>query len=132
MDSVICSAYGHECFAEIAQRGLGRGADILFSHHDAYGTFPGKDYLAVANFVLLPSEGMDTKGCALDPQWRPLRHLGLGEHAAGRRIPSSKLNAGSFADQTAASIAPDEIACPQRRTIGQFDGDASVVLRETC
>src|SRR5260370_34415 len=43
MDSVICSAYGDECFAEIAQRGLGRGADILFSHHDAYGTFIGKD-----------------------------------------------------------------------------------------
>ena len=45
--------------------------------------------------------------------------------------PSPKLNASSFADQIAASIAFDEIACPQRRAIGQFDGDASVVLRET-
>ena len=66
MDSVICSARGDECFAEIAQRGLGRGADILFSHHDAYRTFIGKDYLAVAYFVLLPAKGMDTKCCAMD------------------------------------------------------------------
>src|SRR6202167_3774305 len=131
MDSVICSPYGDECFAEIAQRGLGRGANILFSHHDAYGTFVGTDYLAVANFVRFPAKGMDTKCCAMDAQWRLLRHLGLGENAAGRSIPSSKLNARSFADHTAASIAPGEIACPQRRTIGQFDGDASVVLRET-
>src|SRR5580692_11545086 len=132
MDSVICSAYSDECFAQIAQRGLGRGVDILFSHHDVYRTFVGKDYLAVANFVLLPAKGMDTKCCAMDTQWRLLRHLGLGENAAGRRIPSSKLNASSFADQTASSIAPDEIACAQRRAIGQCEGDASVVLRETC
>jgi hypothetical protein len=111
MDSVICSACCDECFAEIAQRRLGRGADILFSHHDANETFIGKDYLAVANFVFLPAKGMDTKFCAMDAQGRLLRHLAVGKNAAGRRIPSSKLNASSFADQTAASIATDEIGC---------------------
>src|SRR5580700_2543345 len=66
MDSIVCPTYGDECFAEIAQRGLGRGADILFSHHDAYGTLIGIDDLAVANFILLPAKGMDTECCAVD------------------------------------------------------------------
>ncbi len=44
---------------------------------------------------------------------------------------SGKGDAGRLADQTAAAVAPDQIACPQGRAIGQCDGDAHVVLRET-
>ena len=37
----------------------------------------------------------------------------------------------ALADQTASSVAPDEILRPQRLAVGQLDVDAGVVLRET-
>ncbi|MHC2215389.1 hypothetical protein ACVIGV_000777 [Rhizobium leguminosarum] len=99
--------------------------------HHADRTFLGKNDLAVVDFVLLSAEGIDAKGGAMDAQWRLLFHLHLGENVAGRRIPSFKRNAGSLANQTAASIATDEIACPELGTIREFNGDAGIVLRET-
>lgn len=63
----------------------------------------------------------------------PDRHCGWSGNQAQRwQLPwtvifgVNQLDAGSLADQTAASIAPDEITCPQRRTVGQIDGDASI------
>src|SRR6185295_9269602 len=39
--------------------------------------------------------------------------------------------AGGFTDQTASSVAPDEVFRPQRRTVGHLDVDAGVVLGDT-
>ena len=51
--------------------------------------------------------------------------------AARGRIPAGELDAGCLADQTASSVAPDEVLRPQRLAVGQLDVDAGVVLRET-
>ena len=54
--------------ASLRSRRVGsrRGADVLFGHHDAHRSAIRVDYLAVADLVLLPAEGMDTKGSAVD------------------------------------------------------------------
>jgi hypothetical protein len=117
MDAVIRSECGDKRFPKIAERRFGRGAGILLRHHHADRTFLGKDDLAVVDFIVLPAESIDAKGRAMDAQWRLLVHLHLGENVAGRRIPSRKLNAGSLANQTAATIAADEIACPELGSI---------------
>ena len=57
--------------------------------------------------------------------------LDLGDQGARCRIPAGELDAGRFADQTASSVAPDEILRPQRLAVGQRDVDAGFVLRET-
>ena len=74
---------------------------------------------------------MACRGSAADAQFRLLGPLNLGEQGARRRIPAGELDAGCFTDQTAASVAPDEIFGPQRLVVGQLDVDAGVVLRET-
>jgi hypothetical protein len=63
--------------------------------------------------------------------FRLLGHLDLGDQVARCRIPPRELDAGCFADQTASSVAPDEIFGPQRLAVGQLDVDAGVVLRDT-
>ena len=73
---------------------------------------------------------MDAEGVAADAPLRLLGHLDLGDQAAGCRVPPEELDAGCFPDQTASSVAPDEIFRPQRRTVGQRNVDAGVVLRE--
>ena len=45
--------------------------------------------------------------------------------------PPGKLDAGRRADQTASSMAPDEILRPERLAVGQLDVDAGIVVRET-
>src|SRR5436305_13886279 len=77
---------------------------------------------------------MDAEGVTADADFRLLRHLDLGDQVVGCRIPSGELDAGCFTDQTASSVAPDEILRPQRPgrlAPGQRDVDAGVVLRET-
>jgi hypothetical protein len=74
---------------------------------------------------------MDAEGVVADAQLRLLGHLDLSDQADGRRIPPGKLDAGCFTDQTASSVAPDEIVRPQRLAVGQLDVDAGVVLSET-
>jgi hypothetical protein len=130
VDPVIGPAYGDERLAEIAQGGFARGSDALFSHHDPYRALISIDDLAVADLVLHPPECMDAKGSAVDAQFRLLGHLDLGDQAADRRVPPGELDAGSFADQAASAIAPDEILRPQRLAVGQLDADAGLVLRE--
>src|SRR5437867_8773085 len=66
----------------------------------------------------------------MEPPWRLLGQLDLGDQEARRRIPSGELDAGRLADQAASAVAPDEILRPQRRAVGQLDVDAGVVLRE--
>ena len=75
---------------------------------------------------------MDAEGVAANaPFRRLLGHLDLGDQVAGCRIPPGERDAGCLTDQTASSVAPDEIFRPQRLAIGQRDVDAGVVLRET-
>ena len=64
------------------------------------------------------------------PRLRLLGHLDLGEQSARRRIPAGELNAGCLTNQTASSVAPDEILRPQRPAVGQRDVDAGVILRK--
>src|SRR4029077_9439251 len=77
VDSVICPAYSDQRFAEIAQCGFGRGPDVLFGHHDPYGSAILVNHLTPSNLVLQPAEGMDAKGVAMDAELRFLGHLDL-------------------------------------------------------
>jgi hypothetical protein len=131
VDPVIGPAYGDERLTEIAQGGFGRGSDVLFGHHDPHRPRIHVDHLAVANLVLHPAEGMNAKGIAVDAPFRFLGHLDLGNQAARRRIRPGELDAGCLTDQTASSVAPDEIVRPHRLAIGQLDIHAGVVLRDT-
>jgi hypothetical protein len=70
------------------------------------------DDLAVVDLVLDLAEGVYARGSAADAQFRFLGHLHLGDQAAGRRIPPGELDAGRLPDQTAPSVAPDEIFGP--------------------
>ncbi len=74
---------------------------------------------------------MDTQSVVADAPVRLLDHLDLGDQAAGRRIPSGEVDAGRLTDQTASSVASDEISRPQRRAVGHLDVDTGVVLRDT-
>src|SRR6202522_4537177 len=74
---------------------------------------------------------MDTQSVVADAPFRLLGHLDLGDQAARGRIRSGKVDARRPTDDTASSVAPDEISRPQRRTAGQLDVDAGVVLRDT-
>jgi hypothetical protein len=73
---------------------------------------------------------MEAKGSAAHAQLRLLGHLDLGEQGARRHIPPWELDAGCLTDQTASSVAPDEILRPQRLAAGQRDVDAGVALRK--
>ena len=117
--------------AEIAQGGLVRGSDVRFGHHDPYRPPILVDHLAVSDLVLHLPEGMNAEGVAADAQFRLLGHLDLGDQGARRRVPAGELDAGCLADQTASSVAADEILRPQRLAVGQLDVDAGVVLRDT-
>ena len=78
-----------------------------------------------------PVEAMDAEGVMADAPFRLLGHLDLCDQPARCRIPSREIDAGSFADQTASSVAPDDIFRPQRLAFGQLDVDAGVVLGDT-
>src|SRR3954447_14431987 len=74
---------------------------------------------------------MDAEGVTADASFRLLRHLDLGDQAADCRIPPGELDAGCSTDQTASSVAPDEILRAQRLAVGELDVDAGVALRES-
>src|SRR5439155_26647094 len=80
--------------------------------------------------VLHLPNGMHAGWSSADARFRFLGHLDLGEQCTRRRIPPWEIDAGGFADQTVASIAPDEILRPQTLAVGHLDVDAGVVLRE--
>jgi len=71
---------------------------------------------------------MDALVIAAEAPFRLLSHLDLGDQAARRRIPPRELDASRLADQTASSVAPDEIFRPQRQAVGDLDVDAGAVL----
>ena len=112
MGPEISPAHGDERFAEVAQGGLCRGPDVLFGHHDPHRPAFLVDHLAVADLVLQPAERMGALVIAVNAPFRLLGQLDLSDQAAGRRIPPGELDAGCFADQTAPSVAPDEIVRP--------------------
>src|SRR5882724_6297565 len=74
---------------------------------------------------------MDAANVVAKAPFRLTDYLHLSDQVAGCRIPPRELDAGSFTDQTASSIAPDEIFRPQGLAVGQLDVNAGVVLRET-
>ena len=90
----------------------------------------GVDDLPVADFVVLPAEGMEAKGAAMDAEFGRFGHLDFADQVAGRRVRSRELDAGGLADKTPSAIAPDEIFRLQRPAIGEFDIDAGLVLRK--
>ena len=121
VDPVIGPVYGDERLAEIAQGGFGRWVRRAVRSLRPAPALPS----------LQPAEGMDAEGVAADATFRLLPHLDLGDEVAGCRIRPGELDAGCLTDQTASSVAPDEIFCPQRLAIAQLDVYAGVVLRET-
>jgi len=87
---------------------------VLFGHEDDDRSVICVDYLAVADLVLYPAEGMGAEGVAADaPFRRSLGELGLGDQVAGGRIRSRERDAGGLADQAASAVASDEILRPQ-------------------
>jgi hypothetical protein len=121
VDPVVGPVGDDERIAEIAQGGFGRRPDVPFGHEDAY-----------SHPILCPAERMDAEGVAADAPFRRfLGQLDLGDQVAGCRIPPGELDACGLADQAAASVAADEILRPHRLAVGQLDGHAGVVLRES-
>ena len=130
VDPVIGPVYGDERLAEIAQGGFGRGSDVRLGQHDPHRPSFLVDHFAVADLVVHLAQGMHARGIAADAQLRLLGHLDLGDQGARGRIPTGELDAGCLPDQTASTVAPDEVLRPQRPAVGQLDVDAGVVLRE--
>lgn len=62
MDPVIGPVDGDERRAEIAEGGFGSLSDALFGHEDADRSVIRVDYLAVADLVLHPADGMGAEG----------------------------------------------------------------------
>src|SRR5262245_43672886 len=104
VDPIVSPIYDDECLAEIAQGGVGRVSDVLFGYQDAY---PPP--------ILQPAEGMNAEVVAADAPFRRfLGQLDLGDDVARCRIRPGEFDASCFTDQTASSVAPDEIVRPQR------------------
>ena len=106
-------------------------ADLRLGQHDPDRPAWLVHHLAVLDFVLDLAQGMRARRSSANAQFGLLGHLDLGEQGARGRIPTGKLDAGFLADQTASSVAPDEIPRSHVSTVGQLDVHASVVLRES-
>ena len=98
MDPVIGPVYDDERLAEVAQGRLAGRAEVLFGHHDPHGP-P----------ILQPAQAMGTEGVAAHAPFRLRGRLDLGDQVADCRIPPGEVDAGGFTDQTASSVAPDEV-----------------------
>ena len=85
----------------------------------------------VRTAAIRPVDGTDATALGTHTDLRLLVHLDLGDHPAGRGIQPGEVDAGSLADDTAASVAADEILRPKRRAVGQLDVDATVVVGQT-
>ncbi len=99
--------------------GFAVGSHLSFFHHH-----PDQPALSLADRVRAGR-------IFVKPPLRLLGHLGFGDQPACRGIPPREANAGCFANQAAAAVAPDEILCPQRLAVGEHDVGAGVILRET-
>src|SRR5258708_35816915 len=80
--------------------------------------------------VLPATDGMSADAVVAEAELRLLVHLDLGNHPAGRRIQPDEVDARCLADQTASSVAADEVLRSERRVVGQVHLDAGVVLSE--
>jgi hypothetical protein len=108
VDSVIGPVDGDERLAEIAQGGFYRRSDVLLGHHDPHRAVVREDDFAVADLVLLPTEGMGAEGVVVDAQFGLLGHLGLADQAARRRIPPREPDARCLPNDAASPVAADE------------------------
>jgi hypothetical protein len=103
VDAVVGPVDGDERLAEITQGGFAGSSDVLFAHQDPHRPI-----------FFHPREDLGATSVAACAPFGLLGQLDLGDQAAGRRIPPGELDAGRFPDQTATSIAPDQIPRPQR------------------
>ena len=119
MDPVIGSVDGDERCTEITQGWFTGESEMLFGHHHPYP-------LPVLQF----GQARNTLVIAAGAPCRLLGHLDFSDQVAGCRIPPGERDAGRFPDQAPSAVAPDEIVRPKRRTVGERDVDAGVVLRK--
>src|SRR5262249_19737148 len=98
VDAEVCPVNGDQRFAHIAQRRFAWGSDALFDQHDP-----------CSPLTVQLADGVGPNGVGAESPFRLVGALDLGNQPAHRRIPSGKLDPGCFADQTASSIAADEI-----------------------
>ena len=115
----IRPVHGDERLAEFVQAGVAGMFDLPFREHDPdrLPRFP-------------PTDGMGADAVVTEAELRFLGHLDLGDHPAGRRVQPGEVDTGFLADQTASSVAADEVLRPERRGVGQLDLDSGVVLGE--
>src|SRR5262249_24049840 len=78
-----------------------------------------------------PAKGMNAEGVAADTPLRLPGYLDLGDQVAGCRIRAREIDASCFTNQTASSVASDEILRSQRLAVGQRGVNAGVILGET-
>ena len=119
MHPVVRSVGADERLAEVLHRGLAGVLDLLLEQHHT-----------VRPSSLLPIDRTDATTLGPHADLRLLIHLDLGDHEAGRRIPPSELDAGGLANQTASSVAPDEVLASDGGVVGQLDLDAGFILGE--
>jgi hypothetical protein len=109
VDPVIGPVYGDERLAEVAQGGLAR-SDLRFGERDTNRPALLVDHRAVLDLVLHLAQSVHAGGSATDAQFGLLGHLDVGDQGAHRRVPPGELDAGGFPDQTASSVAPDDVS----------------------
>ncbi len=119
VDPVIGPVYRDERLADIAQRRFAADLELLFRQHDAHRP-------AIVQFA----DRVGAGSVLTQAPRRLLDHLDFGDQPALGRIPPSEVGARGFTDHAASSVASDEVFRPQRRVVGQLDGNARVVLRE--
>src|SRR5262249_20147464 len=110
VDPVVCSVYGDQRRADIPQGGFIFGSYLPLGQPDARSLR-----------ILQLADRMGTHGVVTEAPLRLRRRLDLGDQPARRRIPSGKLDSGSFSDETASPVAPDEIFRPYVLSVGQLD-----------
>jgi len=130
VNPVIGPVNGNESLAQIAECGFVRVSDLRLGQHHSHLPALSVDDLTVLDLVLHLADGVRARRSAADPGLGLLAHFDLGDQTARRWIPAGEFDAGGFADQTAASVAADEILRPQALAVGYLNIDAGFVLRE--
>src|SRR5262249_21970647 len=112
---------GDERFADIAQGRLAGRSEMLLGDHDPHRPS-----------IVHPAQAVKSESIVAHAPFRFLGNLDLSDEVTDGRVPAGEIDAGFLADQAAASVASDEIVCPQMSSVGQRDVDTAVVLHETC
>ena len=92
---------------EVLERGLGVVDEVRIGLDDPHRLS-----------VLHPVEGVDAAAFPTDARRRVLGRLDLGDQPAGRWIPAGKVDASTFPDHAATSVATDQVARTERLAVG--------------